>query len=252
MTFLDDNFAQVSAVALQAARAVRKRYPNSDTDDLTQVGLMWCVRHPRKLREYVDSEQQGKLFVALKNYVWVYARNERANREGYVLEDDAFYSKRMLKGDGTNPGLLHYVFDRENWEKPPTRGEGAGRSKGDPAEGGTWLAIMVDVDKALQSLDVADRNLLKLHYDQGETYEAIAFGSVSKTTVAKYIDRAVAKMQDFLGGSKPREDPPEEEWEQEPEYVGTRRAISNAHARAVTENQSATPQHLSVRSGRIG
>lgn len=248
MTFLDDNFALVSAVALQAARAVRKRYPNADTDDLTQVGLMWCVRHPRKLREYVDSEQQGKLFVALKNYAWVYARNERAEREGYVLEDDAFYSKRMLKGDGTNPGLLHYVWDRENWEKPPTRGEGAGRSKGDPAEGGTWLAIMVDVDKALTALDVTDYNLLRTHFKFGETYEEMTIGAVvSKTTVATRIDRAVAKMQEFLGGSKPREDQPEEEWEQEPEYVGTRRAISNAHARAITENQSAVHQNLPTR-----
>lgn len=248
MTFLDDNFALVSAVALQAARAVRKRYPNADTDDLTQVGLMWCVAHPRKLREYVSGEQPGKLYVALHNHVKAYARNDRAEREGYVLEDDAFYSKRMLKGDGTNPGLLHYVWDRENWEKPPTRGEGAGRSKGDPAEGGTWLAIMVDVDKALKSLDVADYNLLRTHFKFGETYEEMTIGAVvSKTTVATRIDRAVARMQDFLGGSKPREDQPEEEWEQEPEYVGTRRAISNAHARAVTENQSATPQHLPTR-----
>lgn len=251
MTFLDDNFAQVSAVALQAARAVRKRYPNADTDDLTQVGLTWCVQHPRKLREYVSEEKTGALYIALHNHIKVYARNDRAEREGYMLDDDAFYSKRMLKGDGTNPGLLHYVFDRENWEKPPTRGEGAGRSKGDPAEGGTWLAIMVDVDKALGALNKAEYNLLKAHYCDGNTYESLTgqYGPlpVSKTTIATGIDRAVAKMQDYLGGSKPREDSPEEEWELEPEYVGTRRAISNAHARAITENQSATPQHLPSR-----
>jgi DNA-directed RNA polymerase specialized sigma24 family protein len=248
MTFLDDNFALVSAVALQAARAVRKRYPNADVDDLTQVGLMWCVEHPKKLREYVSSEQPGKLYVALHNYVKAYARSDRAEREGYVLEDEAFYSKRMLKGDGTNPGLLHYVWDRANWEKPPSRGEGAGRSKGDPAEGGTWLAIMCDVDKALKSLSADDQALLRLHYKDGETYEAIRINEmVSKTTVATNIDRAVAKMQDFLGGAKPREDEPEDGWDLEPEYVGTRRAISNAHARAITENQQAVPQHLPTR-----
>lgn len=249
MTFLDDNFALVSAVALQAARATRKRYPNADTDDLTQVGLVWCVEHPRKLREYVNDGKHGALYTALANHIRAYARSERAEREGYVLEDDAFYSKRMLKGDGTNPGLLHYVFDRANWEKPPTRGEGAGRSKGDPAEGGTWLAIMVDVNKAVMSLDGKDFDLIAYHYRDGMTYDdlGLMFGDVSKSTVAKYIDRAVANMQDYLGGSKPREDKPEEEWELEPEYVGTRRAISNAHARAVTENQGHSPQHLPVR-----
>lgn len=252
MTFLDENFAEVSAVALSAARAVRKRYPTSDTDDLTQMGLVWCVEHPRKLREYVGDEKQGALFRALRNYMSKYAREDRAESLGYVLEDDAFYSKRMLKGDGTNPGLLHYVFDRKNWEKPPVRDSG-GRSKGDPAEGGTWLAIMCDVDRALCALDAADLKLLREHYQRGTTYEEMGEvwtrPPVSKTTISKYIDRAVGKMVDFLGGVKPREDAPEEDWERErePEYVGSRRAISNAHARAITANHWTGAHHMNNR-----
>lgn len=249
MTFLDENFAEVSAVALSAARSVKKRYPTSDTDDLTQMGLVWCVEHPRKLREYVDGEDHGKLFLALRNFMSKYARDERAERFGYTLEDEAFYSKRMLKGDGTNPGLLHYVFDKANWQKPPAR-DGGGRSKGDPAEGGTWLAIMCDVDRALNALSETDRKLLREHYKNGTTYEEMGDcwtqPPVSKTTISKYIDRAVGKMVDFLGGPKPREDAPEEDWERErePVYVGTRRAISNAHARAITANHWTGSHHL--------
>lgn len=248
MTFLNENFEATAAISLQAARAVKKRYPTADTDDLTQVGLVWCLEHPRKFREYVDGDDTGKLYRTLWNYMSNYARLERANNYGYALEDEVFYSKRMLKGDGRKAGLLHYVFDRENWYKPPVSDDGAKRRGGDPAEGNGWLATMVDLCRALDHIDADDRFLLREHYMYGTTYEQIAESmNVSKTTVAKYVDRAVFKVQEFLGGPRPREDAPEPDWVEEPVYVGTRRAISNAHARAITENQSGSPQHLPTR-----
>lgn len=233
---LDENFAGASSVSLSAARAVKRRYPTADTDDLTQVGLMWCIEHPRKFREYVDNFEDRKLYKALYNYMSNYARSERAKYHGYSLEDEVFYSKRMLKGDGRRPGLLHYVFDRSSWESPPAP-DGAGRRTGDPAEGGNWLALMCDVDRAVQTLSSDDRTLLTEHFLFEVTYEALGRRiGVSKTTAAKYVDRAVARVQDALGGSRPRQDPPEEDWRQEPVYVGGRRAITNAHARALLEN----------------
>lgn len=233
---LDENFAGASSVSLSAARAVKRRYPTADTDDLTQVGLMWCIEHPRKFREYVDNFEDRKLYRALFNFMSVYARAERAKYHGYSLEDDVFYSKRMLKGDGKKPGLLHYVFDRSAWLSPPAS-DGGRRGAGDPAEGGNWQALMCDVSKAVDGLPADDRALLMEHYLFEVTYEAVGRRlGVSKTTVAKYIDRAVARLQDALGGARPREDPPEEDWRQEPAYVGSRRAITNAHARALLEN----------------
>lgn len=246
MTFLNDHFEETAAICLQAARAVKKRYPMAGTDDMTQVGLVWCIEHPKKFREYVEGEDTGKLYRTLWNYMSNYARQERA-KAGYSLDDDVFYSKRMLKGDGRKPGLLHYVFDRENWLKPPIP-EGAKVRGGDPAEGNSWLATMTDLCRALDHIPADDRYLLREHYMYGTTYDAIAASmEVSKTTVAKYVDKAVFKVQEFLGGPRPREDAPEPEWTAEPEYVGTRRAISNAHARAITENQSGSPQHLPTR-----
>lgn len=246
MTFLDENFAATAAISLQAARSVKKRYPMSDTDDLTQVGLVWCIEHPRKFREYVDGDDTGKLYRTLWNFMSRYARSERANA-GYELEDEVFYSKRMLKGDGRKAGLLHYVFDRENWYKPPAT-DGAKVRGGDPAEGNGWLATMVDLDRAVCALDLTDYLILKNHYRFGVTYDDMASAEhISKTTIAKRIDRAVFKVQEYLGGPRPREDAPEPEWVEEPVYVGTRRAISNAHARAITENQSGSPQHLPTR-----
>lgn len=246
MTFLDEHFEPTAAISLQAARSVRRRYSSVDIDDLTQMGLVWCIEHPKKFREYVDGDDTGKLYRTLWNYMSNYARLERA-KSGYELEDEVFYSKRMLKGDGRKEGLLHYVFDPENFHKPPAI-DGAKVRGGDPAEGNGWLATMVDVGRALKVLDGNEYALLYRHYSLGETYEDIGTSmKVSKTTVAKYVDRAVFKVQEYLGGPRPREDAPEPDWVEEPVYVGTRRAISNAHARAITENQSGSPQHLPTR-----
>lgn len=235
MTYLDDHFEEASVTALNSARAVKRRYPTADVDDLTQMGLVWCIEHPRKFREYADAGKWWVVQKAMFNYQSGYARKERAQYFGYSLEDDVFYSKRMLKGDGGKPGLLDFVFDRAAWPKPPP--SDAPRAGGDPAEGNGWLATMCDVSKAVDGLSNDDQVLLKEHYMFGETYEQIGRRlGVAKVTVAKYVDRAVGRLQEALGGSKPREDPPEDDWRTEPAYVGARRAITNAHARALMEN----------------
>lgn len=242
MTLIEENYEHLSALTLTAARAAKKRYPTSDVADLRSEAWTWCVTHPGKLATYLgddDSRRGVRMLVAsMRNAAKKYARVERAAQFGYDLDDEQFYSKRMLKGDGNKPGLLHYVFDHANWGKPPPS-DGAGRGKGDPAEGGTWLAMMTDVHGAIEALGNDDRVILTEHYLFKVTYEEIGKRlGVAKTTVAKYVDRAVAKIQDHLGGPKPRDDDPEEGWDKpDPEYVGTRRVISNAHARAITDSQ---------------
>lgn len=240
VSLIEENYEHLSALALTAARAAKKRYPTSDTDDLASVAMMWCVSHPGKLATYLGDEDGRRgvrmLVASMRNAAKKYAREERAQVYGYDLEDEAWYSKRMLKGDGNRPGLLHYVWNRDDWPKPPPA-DGAGRTKGDPAEGNGWLTMMVDLKAAIETLSKDDRALLAEHYMFGTTYDRLAvMMECSRATVAKRIDRAVRKVQDHLGGQKPFEDPPEE-YVPEPEYVGSRRVISNAHARAITDNQ---------------
>lgn len=246
MSLIDERYDELTVLALTAARSAKRRYPTSDVDDLQQVALMWCVEHPRKLTTYLtdgDSRRGVRMLTAsMRNAAKKYARDERAQDFGYFLEDEAWYSKRMLKGDGNKPGLLHYVFDQENWAKPPPS-DGAGRGKSDPAEGNGWLTMMADLSAALDKLDAGERELLREHYHRGMTYQDIgdlyASPPVSKATVAKRIDRAVRHVQDALGGPRPSDDPMEEgaTYDFEPYYVGMRHAISNAHARAITSNQ---------------
>lgn len=246
----NDEHHRLSALALQVARKVRRQYSMCDEQDLISEGLMWVWTHPKKAREFLDDEYQRgtrMLHASMRNHVRDFARKERAGRYGYELEDDMFYSLAMLKGAGRGKGLLHYVYDRETWAKPPPGDEGP-RSPGDPAEGNGWLATLVDVHRAVQSLPRADERLLAAHFEQGLTYEQIgsAFPTpVAVSTVSKRIDQVVVKVQDALGGQRPRVDPPEGGWEDG--YVGTRRAISNAHARAITDNQDNMTQYVGSR-----
>lgn len=238
-------YAWLYAKAETVARTVRRSYPMVDTDDLVQEALMWAVAHPGKLKEYVgdEDEQRGTrmLMGAFKNAAREYAVRQRALARGdEALIDDQWYSLDVLKGTGKlagKRGLLHHVFDVNSWTNPE-KPEGESRGRRDPAHGNDWLATLADVSAALDKLrrqNPAAAELIEAHYHWGATYEQIGLGlepPVSRETVSKRIDRAIKKVQEILGGPRPKREPEEDGWENG--IVGTRRAISNAHARAIT------------------
>ena len=239
-----DEWSYLLGISESVGYAVARDFPGVDREDLAQEALMWAVQHPRKMREYLsheDPQQAGRLLSSsMRNEARAFAVKQRALARGDdSFIDDAWYSKEMLKGFGRSiekRGLLHHVFDQDSWLNPE-KGESSGvRSKRDPAEGNTWLATLADVSSALDKLKVenpAAHTLLVLHYQQGYTYDEIGEGlRIPKVTVSRRIDQAVRKIQDLLGGQKPRTDLPEDGWENG--LVGTRRSITNAHARAIT------------------
>lgn len=241
-----DEWTLLLGLAESVGYSVARSYPMVDREDLAQEALMWAVQHPRKLREYLnheDPEQTPRLISgAMRNACKDYAVKERALQRGDdTFVDDAFYSMEMLKGFGRSiekRGLLHHVFDADSWLNPEKGESSEGRVKRDPAEGNNWLATLADVSAALDKLKVenpAAYALIELHFKQSYTYREIGASltpAVSDFTVTKRMDQAVRKVQDLLGGSKPRTDLPEDGWENG--LVGTRRCITNAAARAIT------------------
>lgn len=244
--------AYLDGLAYQAARSVLQKFPVCDQEDLQQEALMWAVAHPSRLQSHLDEPDEDRCTKAIRrdmeNAARAHARKVRAQTRGGdhrdPLSDDAYYSVEVLKGFGRGVGqvgLLHCVFDQEAWLSPPQGDDpGVRTNAGDPAEGSSWLATMADVSSALDKLSQSDPDawsLLVLHYKQGYTYEEIGYGltpPAPKVTVSRKIDRAVRKLQDLLGGRPPREVPPEDGWENG--LVGTRRAVSNAYSRVVTDN----------------
>jgi RNA polymerase sigma factor (sigma-70 family) len=237
-------YAYLEGIATSVGRSVRRRFPMVELEDLQQEALMWAVAHPKRLQGYLDDPNEEKCTLeierGMENAARAYARKARAatriggdNRD--PLTDDVWYTTASLKGDRHRQGLLHSVFDDQAWFQPETSGEQIRSTPSDPAEGGNWLATLADVGSAIESLTPEDRGLLELHYRDGLTYDAIgAMRGASRMHVSRLIDRAVRKVQDALGGPCPRTEPPEDGWENG--LVGTRRALSNAASRVLTEN----------------
>jgi len=226
------------------ARSVHRSFPMVDAEDLLQEALMWAVAHPGTLQNYLTDEDENRcakmISGAMRNSCREYAVKHRAlSRGDETLSDDCWYQLGVLKGTGRTigkRGLLHHVYDTESWTNPEKPESDGVRSRQDPAEGNNWVATLADVSSALGRLAQADRDLIEAHYKNGCTYEVIGLGlrpQVSRETVSKRMDRAIKKVQQILGGPRPRKDPEEPGWDDE--IVGTRRAISNSHARALTD-----------------
>jgi RNA polymerase sigma factor (sigma-70 family) len=241
----EEMYAYLWDLADKIATTVHRKFPMVDQEDLLQEGLMWAVAHPGRLEAYLENEDvkrgTAQIAGAMKNCCRDYARKQRADLRDGDLTDDIWYQLGVLKGTGRGSkgrGLLHLVFDDQAWlnpEKP--EGDQVRRSGADPAEGNNWLATLSDVKRAIELIPAGDRWYIECHYQFGQTYETIGglcSPPVSRETVSKRIDRAIKKVQDILGGPRPRKDPEEPGWDNE--IVGTRHAISNAHARALTDN----------------
>lgn len=242
-----ETFAYLYGIAERVAGSVQRSFPMLEREDLQQEALMWAVAHPGKLKEYLgieDEERCSKMIAgAMRNDCKDAAVKQRATLRGdFMQEDDVFYPLDALKGTGRSSGkrgLLHHVYDTNSWTNPEKPEAGTPRAKRDPAEGGNWLATLADVSSALDRLgrenpEAAD--LIEAHYRNELTYEAIGamlYPPVSRETVSKRLDRAIRKVQEILGGPKPRKDPEESGWENG--LVGTRRAISNSAARYQTD-----------------
>lgn len=168
-------------------------------EDLVSVGWIWVMDHPAKMDEFIAEESASLAAWKLDKAVWKvmerYARKERAHRIGYKPKDEAFYTAagiesmlpRVLMGDP--------LPDRvERAEIRPT---------GDPAEGGDWLAGYIDVSRAWRhaKLTQQEKTILGMTYEEGFSQEVTgeALG-LSQATVSRGHDRAIRKLQSYLGG----------------------------------------------------
>lgn len=202
-----------------------------ESPDVAQELWVWVVQHPTKVTGWMAEENGHRpLLTTLRNEAKRHGMAAKASVLGYSLDDLAFYSR------GEISVLLDAMFDDEAWVEPPATEPGSRRG-GDPATGGNWLATLADVSRAFEQLPDAERSLLTLFHRDGESNRQVAeMLGVSEQATSKRHAKALEKLHRLLGGHKPK-------WTHDPvdcecsEYVGTRRAMSNAAARAKTEHQ---------------
>ena len=73
-----------------------------------------------------------------------------------------------------------------------------------PAESGNFLAILIDIKKAYQLLEVDDQKLLELRYHDSLTLQQISeYFEVSISTADRRCANAMTKLQENIGGENP-------------------------------------------------
>ena len=199
--------------AQRVARIQRNLIP---ADDLYQHSVVWALEHWHKIEEW---EQQDSLpFKLRKTFINEGQRlctRERTRRNRGHDSDNFFYTSEVLHQ------LLRDVWNYEGWLDTPDMSSEFVAKTSKPSEGNNRLALFSDLAQAVNSLNSADKELLRQRYaDGGIEFDALAeMYQVSEDALRKRVKRALVKLQDKLGGEAPV-------------WSGRRKAKSNAQSRA--------------------
>jgi hypothetical protein len=195
------------AAIASASRILTARYRQHVTyEDVQQELYVWLIgkydRAEKWRAEYSEKHAERTLVKALRNAGERFCRAEKAEREGYVPDDEFFYSIPMVAD------LLRLSFDPD-WHSPtsPRTEEDEYVSPARPATDN--LVVMVaDVSRALKTLPLSDQMLLRRAYGPNvETSDVIAQLGIEWDITAHAADsrlrRVVGRVRAALGGPSP-------------------------------------------------
>lgn len=233
--FTDDVAEQIAF----SARRVGRRYRSVGVADLQQEGMVWLFAHPTKMHEWMndtDNPKRGwaRFTRGVEGAMARAARAEKAHREGYSLDDEVFYAIGHLEL------ILPALWDKDYRVNGPQR-EDTERimSSVAPSEGNTWAAMVADAEHAWRAADLDGReeSMLRMRYGPSRaTFAQIARAhECTQSTAETCIRRVLRKLQRELGGPRPAECG--RSCEDCGDGPGSRRAITNAHAIALTERE---------------
>lgn len=197
----------LDVVVRAQAYASWRRFRNfTAREDLIQEGYVWALEHPKRVQEYLDHENPKMAYYWLSRDLWEamekYARKDRAAALGYDPADEAFYGKALI--DELLPAVLLGALE------PPQGATSEVKNTSDPAEGGTWLAMYLDVKSAWEkaTLTQHERDIMTMYFGGDDSQQFIADTlEVTQQTVSKTIKRATKKLSDKLGGQRPNDCP---------------------------------------------
>lgn len=223
-----DLLLKVQPIAARVARTVGRDFSEFVTvDDIQQDLLLWAYDHEDKVREYLtptDEDEKAKagtakLHTTFRRKARGWAHKAKAEKLGYDVADLHFYSLAQLEE------LLPLAWHYENW-LPEQNNDGTPTGKSDPALGNNRYALLADVKGAFKAIPDTERILLWARYcacPPASIAELAESASVSRATMTRRINRALGRMLDQLGGSRPEFGV----------HVG-RKAMSNDEAQSLT------------------
>lgn len=181
-----------------------RKYYMVDADDIRQELWVWFLEHPNKVKawEEYDAKETTKIIAkSLRNAAKDYCQKEKARFSGYSVEDVYYYDRQIvelllpsvLRGDAVSPqweDLDLFVFKKKVL-----------------SEGGNFMAMTADIDRALQKLKPEQLVIVYLRYGDGCDNTTLARElNVSEDAARMRVNRAMNNLMNILGGSKPRKE----------------------------------------------
>lgn len=206
-----------SGMVQQISSEYAKRYRMVNREDISQELWMWFMKHPNKLREWLeieDKKESDKLIArSLRNCSEDFCQHEKAAIVGYEVDDVFYYTKEFVKT------LLPAVLSEDvvRVQKALENNNGS-KSQKNMAESGDWIAYAADIRKAYNSLDDKEKSLVYLFYAQdvdGATLHESAPERPTARAAMMAANRALNKIVRKLGGWKPFKDTDPKEKEEE-------------------------------------
>lgn len=176
--------------------------------DLVQEAHLFAHSRAAKFAEQLEDEEnrtanEKRIGYQLKRHLERYARKEKAVKSGYQTNDEAYYETITISQ------LLPYVIasvvnDTALEQAQNLINDGTPRKPAAPAEGGTLLAILIDIKKAYQMLGKEDQDILRLRYHENHTLQMLGqYLECSISTAERRANNALRKLQSNLGGQSP-------------------------------------------------
>lgn len=207
---------ELLALAATEAATLARKWPGLERDDVQQEILLWALESAETGSELSEEglgedeyrERRKALRWRLRDAGAQYCRGqerdrrrERAAALGYDVVDEVFYSLAQLKG------LVETYFATGITERPPVGRADSVTRTGDPAEGGSWLAGLVDVERGLRVIrvDYLERLWERLcPINAGRTDEEYGWGvGLTEHQVRGRLRTALRALQSTLGGQNP-------------------------------------------------
>jgi DNA-directed RNA polymerase specialized sigma24 family protein len=192
--------------AIAAARVYRRFGKWASRDDMQQAALEYAWRKKDLVREFLNREGverkrgEAALLRTLSRAAERYARKEKAARSGYNPSDEQFYTDNLIEGliqawGWDDAQLANQVLD------PAEMG---GRRKKLVNEGNTIIAMLADVDRAMNKLDPRTRGVLYARVVESRTLVDVAAAwEITPQRVDQIHRRGLNQMVEFLGGERP-------------------------------------------------
>ena len=190
---------------------VFRRYKNFvERKDLSQEAYAFAAQRGARFAEQLDEPNEElrkanekRIAYQIKRHLERYCRKEKAHKSGYNTQDEAFYETVTIAQ--LLPYVIASIVNETALEQAQNLiNDGQPRKPAAPAEGGTLLAILIDIKKAYEALEQDDQTLLRLRYHENHTLQMLAqYFECSVSTAERRANGALRKLQNHIGGQSP-------------------------------------------------